>query len=169
MNPAQRAAAKRKSAKAPLNGNLLSEAINKKWRTTMGTELAKTEVTGGLVNWQQMRDQASVLVASGFLPESIKSPEQAMAIMLTGSELGLPPMQSLRGINVIKGNPTLKPELLLALCWKRVPGFSAHFGKCDENGAEFVCTRTGMAEPFVSRFTLADARKAGLTEKITWK
>ena len=33
-----------------------------------------------------------MLLTSGFLPQSIKSPEQALAIILQGRELGIGPM-----------------------------------------------------------------------------
>ena len=76
-----------------------------------------------LANWQVMTQQAEMLVKSGFLPASIKTKEQAVAIILTGQELGLPPMLALRKINVIQGVPTVAPELMLALCYSRVKGF----------------------------------------------
>ncbi len=62
-----------------------------------------------------LRDQASVLVTTGFLPQAIKTPEQALAIILTGRELGIPTMASLNTINVIQGKPTISPQLMLAL------------------------------------------------------
>jgi hypothetical protein len=115
-----------------------------------------------------MRDQAGVLVKTNFLPAAIKTAEQAMAIMLTGRELGIPPMQALRGVNVIQGTPTIKPELMLALCISRIPGFKYSFGKCDSNSATFTVNRPSLAEPYVSTFTMEDAKKAGLTNNPTW-
>lgn len=62
-----------------------------------------------------MRSQAESLVKSGFLPSAIKTPEQALAIILTGRELGIPAMAALNTINVIQGKPTISPQLMLAL------------------------------------------------------
>lgn len=118
--------------------------------------------------WQEMKEQATVLVKTGFLPESIKTPEQAMAIMLTGKELGIPPMQALRGVNVIKGTPSIKPELMLALCISRIPGFTYEFGTCDKQSATVTVNRPSMTSPYVSTFTMDDAAKAGLTSNPTW-
>lgn len=62
-----------------------------------------------------IRDQAQALVKTGFLPPAIKTPEQALAIILTGRELGIPAMAALNTINVIQGKPTVSPQLMLAL------------------------------------------------------
>ncbi len=134
----------------------------------MSTELARREDTLAVGEWQMMKDQATVLVRTGFLPASIKTAEQAMAIMLTGKELGIPPMQALRGVHVIQGTPAIKPELMLALCVKRIPGFKYNFGVCDANSATFVCSRPEMSEPYTSTFTMEDAKRAGLTNNPTW-
>ena len=66
-------------------------------------------------NWQRMTQQAQTLVKSGFLPRAIDSAEKALAVMLTGQELGLGPMASFRLIDVIQQMPTLKPMGMLAL------------------------------------------------------
>jgi len=62
-----------------------------------------------------MQSQAESLLKSGFLPSAIKTPEQALAIILTGRELGIPAMAALNTINVIQGKPTISPQLMLAL------------------------------------------------------
>lgn len=69
----------------------------------------------GMTNWQTMKEQAQVLLKSGFLPASIKTAEQCLAIALTGRELGIGFMESVRGINVIQGKPSVSPQLMLAL------------------------------------------------------
>lgn len=71
--------------------------------------------TETMAEWQILRQQAEVLVKTKFLPKSIETPEQAMAIMLTGRELGIGPMAALNTINVIAGKPTISPQLMLAL------------------------------------------------------
>jgi hypothetical protein len=119
--------------------------------------------------WEVMKEKATMLVKTGFLPAAIKTPEQAMAIMLTGQELGIPPMQSLRGINVIQGVPVIKPEMMLALCIGRIPGFTYKFEHSDNTSATFVCSRPALKEPYVSTFTMADAKAAGLAGKDNWQ
>lgn len=65
--------------------------------------------------YEVLRHQADSLVKTGFLPSAIKTPEQALAIILTGRELGIPAMAALNTINVIQGKPTVSPQLMLAL------------------------------------------------------
>lgn len=62
-----------------------------------------------------MLRQAQILVKTGFLPKAIDTPEKAVAIILTGRELGIGTMQALRSIDVINGKPTVSPQLMLAL------------------------------------------------------
>lgn len=65
--------------------------------------------------FEVMRTTAAMLVKTGFLPSSIRTPEQAMAIILTGRELGIGMMAALNTINVVQGKPTISPQLMLAL------------------------------------------------------
>lgn len=65
--------------------------------------------------WQIMKEQTTMLVETGFLPYTIKNPQQAMAIILIGRELGIPTMAALNNINVIQQKPTVSPQLMVAL------------------------------------------------------
>jgi hypothetical protein len=66
-------------------------------------------------DWASLKEQATMLVKSGFLPPSVKTPEQAIAIAITSKELGIGMMEGFRSINVIQGKPTISPQLMLAL------------------------------------------------------
>ena len=41
-----------------------------------------------------MKELASLLVKSGLLPQAIKTPEQAIVIILKAKELNIPPIQA---------------------------------------------------------------------------
>lgn len=134
------------------------------------TVLAERESTPLAIDeWDMIKEQASMLVRTGFLPVAFKTAEQVVAVVLSGRELGIPPMQALRGIHIIQGTPALKPELMLGLCIQRVPGFTFRWSVCDEKRATFVATRPGLAEPYTSVFTMEDAQRAGLAGKDNWK
>lgn len=66
-------------------------------------------------DWASLKEQATMLTKSGFLPPSVKTPEQAIAIALTSKELGIGLMEGFRSINVIQGKPTISPQLMLGL------------------------------------------------------
>src|SRR3990167_5814415 len=104
------------------------------------------------------------LIKSGFLPASITRPEQAFAIILAGSELGIGPMESLRQINIIQGKPTLSVQLMLALAYRKVKGFACQITVSDNSQCKLTMIREGM-NPYEHTFTIADAAKLGLTVK----
>lgn len=61
---------------------------------------------------------AKALFDSEMVPKSYKTPQQVMIGMQFAIELGLKPMQGLRNIAVINGNPSIWGELPLALARK---------------------------------------------------
>lgn len=118
----------------------------------------------GLQRWSK------VFVSSGFF-NSGGSIEQQMAQAIVkvqyGREVGLAPIQALMGIEVIEGKPSLKPVVLAALIRK-----SEHYDyRVTEHTSE-ACTvvilRDGE-EIGTSRFTMEDAKNAGLAGKNNWK
>jgi len=73
------------------------------------------------------------LIDTGLLPSYIKKPSQAVAIILTGQEMGIPPMRALRTIYIVEGRPTMKAEEMLA-------HFRAGGGRARENeSSKEVC------------------------------
>lgn len=121
--------------------------------------------------WDAIKSQALLAFNSGMLPTSIKKPEQAAIIALKGRELGIPIMAALAGIAVINGKAVLSAELMLSLVYQRVPGarvtVTTPVEKQHEE-CEAVFQRPGR-DPMPFRFTLDDARRAGLAEKQVWK
>lgn len=116
--------------------------------------------------WAIAQQQASMLVKTGFLPTSIKTPEQALAIMMKGRELGVPPMYALSNITVIQGKPTCNAELMLALV-RRDHGPNAVRVAESSNDACTVEWRTwGSVSSYT--FTIEDAKRAGLLQNQTW-
>lgn len=115
-----------------------------------------------------MMKMAETLIQSGFLPAAIKTPAQAVAIMITGQELKIPTMQALRQINVIQGKPTMSAELMLALAFQRVPGFKCHPIESTEKAATFEFQRPGQPA-YRHTFTINDAAGMGLVGKDNWK
>lgn len=107
------------------------------------------------------------LVKTGFLPIEIKNAGQAVAIILTGRELGLGPMQSLRSVGIIKGKPFLAADLQLGLFHRA--GGKSHFSKLTEQEAELELSAPWLVKPHVERFTMEDAKRANLTGKDVWR
>lgn len=112
--------------------------------------------------WQIMREQAETLVKTNFLPQAIKTPEQAIAIMLTGRELGIGTMAALNNINVIAGKPTVSPQLMLALInsSKELEDFSV----TDDGKACTVMMKRRGRKPHTEAFSMEDAARMKTTE-----
>lgn len=108
---------------------------------------------------------AKGLVSSGLIP--VRKPEQALAIILQGRELGIGPMAALNNINVIQGKPTVSPQLMLALFYR-----SGEAERVDITGDEDRCVvtlkRKGQPE-HVEIFTAKDAELLGLLTKDNWR
>ena len=108
------------------------------------------------------------LLKSGFLPQAIRTKEQAAAIILTGQELDLPPMLSLREVNVIQGKPTLSAQLMLTLAYTRIPGFKANVIESTDTRCVVEFIRPGQ-KAYLHEFTMQDAESLKLLEKDNWK
>jgi hypothetical protein len=133
------------------------------------TELMSFEAMLPAANtWGVMKQQAGELIRSGFLPSGIKTPEQAVAIMLKGRELGIPPMQALSHIHVINGKPTMSAELMLSQVLRLHPKTKISYPKRSGETCEIKVQRDG-SEPSVFSFSIADAQAAGLMSNPTWK
>lgn len=119
------------------------------------------------LSFGEMQSMAGVLLKSGFLPSAIKTEAQALTIMLTGKELGLGLMESLRSINVIQGKPTMSAQLLLGLCYRTGEVEKAFFEKETAEEAVFILKRKGN-EPIKGVFSIADAKRMGYGSKDNW-
>jgi hypothetical protein len=117
--------------------------------------------------YQIIRDQAQSLVKTGFLPTAIKTPEQALAIILTGRELGIAAMAALNTINVIQGKPTVSPQLMLALI-ERSGQLDDIKVETSDKGASVTMKRKGRT-PHTEHFGQSQAQAMGLLGKDNYK
>lgn len=112
--------------------------------------------------WAMMKDQAMKVVKSGMLPPSIKTPEQAVTVMLKGRELGIPAMQAFSSINVIQGKPTLSAELMLSLVLKNIPSAQYEIVETTDEKCVIEASRSPQAKKTRFEFNLEDAKRAKL-------
>ena len=112
---------------------------------------------------------ASMVAKSDFAPKDFKGkPESCLLAIQHGSEVGLSPMQSLQSIAVINGRPTIWGDAALALVQSSpVCEYVREYLEGDGDNLTAVCEakRHGYPSPSVSRFSVADAKKAGLWGK----
>jgi hypothetical protein len=137
----------------------------------MSTEISTTRASTGLA-LQSFDDAfrfAKMVAGSEFAPKDFKSkPESCMLAIQHGSEVGLSPMQSLQSIAVINGRPTIWGDAALALvigshvCEYVTEGVD---GEGDKMAAVCFAKRRGYEKATIVRFSVEDAKKAGLWGK----
>jgi hypothetical protein len=118
--------------------------------------------------WLAMREQADVMVKSGFLPAHLKTPEQVIAVMLAGRDLKIPPSTAIRNLFVVQGRVSMSADLMLALAYSRIPGFKFGVTRSTPEVAEVWSMRPG-SDKVNTVFTIKEAGAAGLTDKDIWR
>jgi hypothetical protein len=114
-----------------------------------------------------MLQMADVLVKSQFLPQSVKTKEQAVTIMMVGRELNIPPWQAINGVSVIQGRPTVAPQLMLSLI--RRSGLQEDIQIVPSKDCYTVTMKRKGETAHTETFTMDDATRMGLAIKDNWK
>lgn len=109
-------------------------------------------------------EQLSIRLAqSALLPDGLRGkPGDVLVTLITGHELGLSPMQAIRGLHVVKGRAVMSADLAVALT-KRHP--SCRYFRVvasDDKAATYETLREGDPEPTRMTFTAEQAKQAGL-------
>lgn len=117
--------------------------------------------------WVALKEQAIMLVKSGFLPVAINTPEKAVAVALAGRELGIGTMESFRSINIIQGKPTVSPQLMLALANRTKELENIEIQASDEKCVVSI-KRKGRSV-VTNEFGVKEATELGLMGKDNYK
>lgn len=112
---------------------------------------------------------ADMLARSDMVPKDYRGkPGNIVAAVQMGAEVGLAPMQALQNIAVINGRPSVWGDAMLALVQSH-PAFEwireRIEGDGDARAAVCEVKRRGNEQPCAARFSVADAKKAGLWGK----
>ncbi len=136
----------------------------------MSTELSTQRASGlALATFDDAFRFAKMVAASDFAPKDFRGkPESCLLAIQHGSEVGLSPMQSLQSIACINGRPSVWGDAALALVIGS-PVCEYVRETVDGEGDAMVATceakRRGYEQASVVRFSVADAKKAGLWGK----
>jgi hypothetical protein len=109
---------------------------------------------------------AGALAKSGLFKDT-RQAEQAVAKVLVGRDLGLSPTEAMMGIHIVEGKPELSASLQASFV-KRTPGYDYRVLEHTDQACEIAFYRDGE-EIGRSRFTIEDARRAGLAGRNVWK
>lgn len=136
----------------------------------MGTGMTTTEPRGlALSTMDEALRFGKMLAASQFAPKDFQGkPESCILAIQHGAEIGLGPMQSIQSVAVINGRPSIWGDAALALVMAS-PVCEYVRERIDGDGDQAAATceakRRGYPAATVTRFTVADAKKAGLWGK----
>jgi hypothetical protein len=120
---------------------------------------------------------ARTIAASGIAPKSLQRPEAIFTAIAYGTELGLSPMASLRGINVINGVPSSGADMMVGLVLQRGNVTMWDYSAMSNERCELTAQR-GDGKPLTIEWTIEQAHgviqyakgvKVRLTDKDTWK
>jgi hypothetical protein len=124
------------------------------------TRHAPSRVIGGIGHLDEYMMLADRVSRTDMVPSGFRGkPDQVLAVVLYGAEIGIGPMFALQSINFIEGRPSVSPELMRALIRQ-----AGH--RLDITSTRTECVIVGercdTGETGRSEFTLVDAVAAGL-------
>lgn len=109
----------------------------------------------------------TVSKAVGMVPANIKTPEQAMAVMLAGWELGMRPMTSLRHVYIVNGKTDIETRAMVGIIRSRDPRIQFEWPEYTREAVTCILRRPGQPETHV-RYTAADAKASGQMKPGPW-
>lgn len=118
------------------------------------------------MSFSDMLEMGDQLVSTGFLPAHLRNGAQVAAVILTGRELGMPPMRAIRSLSLVKGKVVESADSQLARF--KAQGGRAAFSQLTEEGA-VLALRHPNGDEHVESFTMADAKAAGLASNDNYK
>ncbi len=114
-------------------------------------------------NMQEAEQLSSRLAQSALLPDGLRGkPGDVLVTLITGHELGLSPMQAIRGLHVVKGRAVMSADLAVALTRRHPSCRYFRVVSSDDRAAVYETHRDGDPEPTRMAFTMEQARQAGL-------
>lgn len=120
------------------------------------------------LGFAEMKEQAGMLVKSGFLPKAVNTAEKALAIIMAGQELNIPPMTALQNIYVVDQKPTMAAKFMLARINMYYPGTMVEYPEQSAEKCTIRVTKPG-GKPQTFTWTIQQAQKAGLARKDNWQ
>lgn len=120
-------------------------------------------------NLEQASKLADTLARSSLLPDALRGkPADVMVMLITGCELGLSPMQAIRGLHVIKGKAVMSADLQVALVKKHRECEYFKLVDSTDQKAMYETQRKGE-RPTPMSFTIDQAKTAGLLGNDNWR
>ena len=134
--------------------------------------ITPTAGTTTLMAWAQEADlayqMAQKLANTSFVPQSLRGkPGDITAAILAGAELGLPPMATLKSIDVIQGTPALRAHAMRGLLQSK--GHEIELVESTDTYCKMRGRRKGAEAWQYVEWDIPRATRLGLLGKAEWK
>lgn len=117
-------------------------------------------------NLDDMFRLANALARSGLAPKGMETPEKVLVSIMAGAELGLNAFQAVQSFAIINGRATIWGDGALAVVRRNGTKVKEWLeGEGDGMVAFCEVTRPDTGEVIQRKFSVADAKKAGLWSK----
>lgn len=114
----------------------------------------------------EMFRYAQFLANSNLIPRALyKQPNDILVVLLKGQDLGLTPMQSISGINVIDGKAEVGALMMVSMIRKSGMCEQWRLVFSDATRAVYTTKRRGDDEATTFEYTIEEAEQANLTRK----
>ena len=126
-----------------------------------------SRIEGGMAHFEQYLLLADRIAKTAMVPTALRGqPDQVLAVVMYGAELGIGPMQALQQINFIEGKPSMAPELMRALIRE-----AGHKLNITQSNTECVIEgeRGDTGEIGTASFSVQDAVDASLCKLVDGK
>lgn len=129
-------------------------------------ERYKMETLPARVDLQELQSLAQLMIESKMFTD-VPGVAQGAVRILAGRELGIGPVASLRNIEIVRGNLSIRSHLMAAMI-KRSPRYNYRVTLSTDEKCIIEFLEDGeLCGP--SEFTLDDAKRANLTNNDSWK
>lgn len=113
----------------------------------------------------EVHNMFAKLIPTGFLPQHIKTPEQAVAITLLAQEMNIPMMTAVNNMHVVHGRVGLTAGLIVALVLKS--GLCEYWTTIESTDkiARIKTKRKGNPDDHIIKFTWEEAVQRGVVNR----
>lgn len=118
-----------------------------------------------MVPFEQLSQMAQAMAGSGLF--GVKTPQQALALMLVAQAQGIPAATACVDFDVIQGKPSMTARAMLARFQQA--GGTIKWLEYSDAACEAEFSHERCPTPVKIRWTIADATRAGLAGKDNWK
>lgn len=113
-------------------------------------------------SFEEVMRWAEFIASSGIAPEPLRGkPNDVAIVLLSGMELGVPPMTAMRQLPVVKGKVSQMAEFMLSRCLASPVCEWFTCLESTEERATWEAKRRGTPDPVRLTYTMAQAVKAG--------